>query len=275
MAFEMRKTSNWGTKHPVVARLKVQTCELLQWTNLRKEKRDHITAVYFDAAERLLKSHEIYGRLVIARDAALTEVYEQKDPRVRNVPNVIGLRGELESFLYEGKNFLRELLNAVNAFFQTEFHEASDFVDLSEKNSGKVLAWTIQTFGRTSDFASSLLSDQEWIRELIRKRNAVEHPGGRSGTLMIDNFRIMHDGTLVHPVWRRGLNLSSYVFPDLENCLHNMLTFGEDLLASCVKHSGMPDLVEFAEISENNRSPSCPERLMAQLKVQSVAPAGK
>jgi hypothetical protein len=31
MAFEIRKISNYGTQNPVVARLKVQTQELIQW----------------------------------------------------------------------------------------------------------------------------------------------------------------------------------------------------------------------------------------------------
>jgi hypothetical protein len=67
---------------------------------------------------------------------------------------------------------------------------------------------------------------------LINSRNAVEHPGGRSGTLMIENFKITPVG-LTPPTWTRVGNEprpSTFVFHDLDVFQHNMLTFAEDIL---------------------------------------------
>jgi hypothetical protein len=35
----------------------------------------------------------------------------------------------------------------------------------------------------------------------VRFRNAVEHPGGHSGVLMVRNFRLEPDGKLSEPCW--------------------------------------------------------------------------
>ena len=99
MAYEVQKTSNYGTRHPVYARLKVQTSELIRWADLTKDKQQEVLAVFFDLADRLFKCHEIYGRLTAALKTTMEELRPSADPRIKNVPHVIGLKGEVETFL--------------------------------------------------------------------------------------------------------------------------------------------------------------------------------
>src|SRR3984893_4474676 len=78
-----------------------------------------------------------------------------------------------------------------------------------------------------------MLSREEyWISDIIKLRNAVEHPGGHSGTLVIENFKMTPVG-LTPPTWTRVGNEprpSTFVFHDLDAFQHNMLTFAEDIL---------------------------------------------
>lgn len=60
MVLALKKVSKYGTKHPVVARLKLQTHEFVQWANLRTDKREEVVGVYFDMAERFIKCHDVY-----------------------------------------------------------------------------------------------------------------------------------------------------------------------------------------------------------------------
>ena len=71
MNFEIRKISNYGASHPVVARLMMQTGELIQFSNLPKEDKDKVQEFYFELHNRLLKCHDIYDRLMKATDEAV------------------------------------------------------------------------------------------------------------------------------------------------------------------------------------------------------------
>src|SRR5690242_14986229 len=102
MTFEIRKISNYGCSHPVVARLAMQTSELIQFSDLSKEDQGQVNELYFHTLKpRLLKCHEAHGRLVTARESTINEMKRsQSNPRVKEVPNIIGLKGEAETYLY-------------------------------------------------------------------------------------------------------------------------------------------------------------------------------
>lgn len=272
MAFEVKKISNYGTQHPVVARLKVQTHELLQWADLSKDKQAAVMAVYFELADRLLKCHEVHGRLTAAFKTTMEEFRPSADPRIKNVPHLIGLKGEVETFLYEAKNYLRALLGVIEIFFDASFDEASALYDPKGKGTSDLVAWATKTFGASDHFTTMLVSEQEWVGELIRKRNAVEHPGGKSGTLHIENFTPSPDGRFILPRWHRDANELFGLFPDLETYLENLLTLGEDMLVSCVHHKTRHQIIQFVEIPVVDRRPECPVRLTVQIDRSKLKP---
>ena len=89
----------------------------------------------------------------------------------------------------------------------------------------------------------------------------LEHPGGFSGTLRIENITSMPDGRFMAPRWYRDQNEKFGLFQDLQTVLDNMLTFGEDMLVSCINHCTPFKLIQFAEIPEPERQPDCPLRI--------------
>ena len=272
MAFEIRKTSNYGTQHPVVARLKVQTQELVQWADLPEDKQHQVFAVFSEMANRLLKCHEVYGRLTASLETTLEKLRPNADPRIKNVPHLIGLGGEVETFLYESKNYLRDLLRVIDIFFDKKFDAASAFYDPKGKGDSKLVAWATKKFTASDHFTTMLVTEQEWAGELIRKRNAVEHPGGKSGTLHIDNFTLSPDGRFILPRWRRDENGPFGLFPDLEIYLDNMLTLAEDMLVSCIHHKMRHGIIQFVEIPIVDRRPECPVRLTVQIDPSKIKP---
>jgi hypothetical protein len=216
MDFEIRRISYCGTKHPVVARLKLQAHELIQWADLPKDKKDAATAIYFSLADRLLKCHELYVRLISEYSSAMSELRPVDDTRVRRVPHLIGLRGDSESFLYEGKNFLRDLLGVTRTFFDSSFEEASVFADFNGSGMSDIARWAGQKFGVLDPLTTMLTVAQDWTSELIAKRNAVEHPAGKSGTLYIENFTVSSSDDVISPRWRRDTSVSIAILPDIE-----------------------------------------------------------
>jgi len=58
MSFEIRKISDVGTTHPVVARLGVQSSEIIRWLDVDEKSRGSILQLYVHAlTPRLLRCH--------------------------------------------------------------------------------------------------------------------------------------------------------------------------------------------------------------------------
>jgi hypothetical protein len=100
-----------------------------------------------------------------------------------------------------------------------------------------------------------VLADQPWITEIVRKRNAVEHPGGQSGTLTIQNIQVDPDkaGTYVQPIWQRTGIAAAYILSDMNRALDDLLTFGEDIIVEVIKAGQIGKMIAFYEIPEAER----------------------
>jgi hypothetical protein len=104
MAFEIRKINDVGVGHPVVARLGVQSSELIPWIDLDDAKRKEIAELYARTlTDRLLRCHKFRDDLVNRANEAGEAIQAQRDKRVREIPHVIGLQGFAEGFLYEAR----------------------------------------------------------------------------------------------------------------------------------------------------------------------------
>lgn len=271
MKWEMSKSLNHGVSHPVVARLAVQTSELVGFSTLSKEKRDAICELYMsDLQRRLLKCHDIFNRLQTAtREAAASAEKDQESAtgRVVMLPAVVGLVDETESFLYEVKNYLRDLLHLFRILFDyPEEIEASKFYDPKDGGDSKLVKWASATFGDKDQLTILLRSEQGWIGQLIRKRNAIEHPGGRSGTLAIHNVRMRADRRFIAPSWSLDGEPETDIYTEMSVAMENLLTIGEDLLAISLKKFFGELPVEFYEIPLEQRDALIPKRLKAGLR---------
>lgn len=102
-------------------------------------------------------------------------------------------------------------------------------------------------------------------------RNVVEHPGGYSGHLHIHNISLVSPEHPQYPIleaprWNLNNEAEEPLVESLLTATSNILEFSEEVLAICIKMSGLPDMVGFVEIPEDKREPSCPIRLRAVLK---------
>lgn len=271
--FKMRKVSNYGSSHPVVARLLLQTHDLLQWADLSREDKDSIMAIYDGLKQRLIKCHESRDRLVSSLKTTIGECEFKEDGSSRYEPHVIGLKEEVETILYEAKNYLRDLLGILHVYFGYKCDEASYLYDAKGKGRSPLVRWSSEKFGEDDPFTEMLATEHEWVEEVIRKRNAVEHPGGHSGTLYIHNFVQREDGKYVMPTWHRDDGEPKGIYPDIDTILDNLLTLAEDFLVSCNVHKTKHKVIQYVSIPADQRDPQCPKRIMVQLK-EGTGPAG-
>lgn len=268
MNFTITKISNYGVSHPFVARLSVQTGELIKWADLSKDDREAVSKLYLMTLQpRLLKCYEIQSRLhqrLVESAADVEKQYTPEQGSIKALPYVMGLEGEAESFLYETKNYLRDLLNLFRIFFGFNKLAASQFYDVKSKGESKVAAWSRKKFGADDDLTKLLKSEEVWVEQIIRMRDAVEHPGGWSGTLTIHNVRL-HPQGFIPPTWSRSGSPESDILADMETTMDNLLTIAEDLLVACIKKRSAFKPVAFYEIPAENRDPTMPQRLRVGL----------
>jgi hypothetical protein len=273
MVFQIKKTSNHGTANPIVARLTLQTHELIQFCSMEKEQKKEVVQLFHDQIQpRVMICDEISQQITneilkIANDLEAKGFNIQSNGRVIEVPYLINLEQRVEQYLYSYKSALRELSKIFNYFFGTDFNEA---------RYDKILKWSKNYFGDKNELPRLLEEDLGlWIQKVIAMRNAVEHPSGYSGYLHIDNFSLLPEDhpefpKVIEPTWHLNDEPAVSIGRDLLTNTENLLEFCEDILVVCMINKGIPKMLRVAQIPEQERDPSAPLRLRMVLNEQAI-----
>lgn len=265
MPFEFKKVLEHGTRNPIVARLSLQTLQILKRCNASKDIQDNVGDLYMNSLQKkLLRCWEIEERF---KKEFAEAVSKYNPPTVANapveVPQIARLEEECHNFLYETKNFIRDLLKVVNHLYGTAFEEASEFVR-AKKGSQSLIEFADKTFGADDGKTKMLKEAVPFIEDLINMRNAVEHPDGYNGELVIANFTLGANRKIDEPTWHRekdgkAASKSSSIRADMETCINNLLALGEDVFVSWAwDHLQLPEMTRLAYIPEDKRDPICP-----------------
>jgi hypothetical protein len=251
-----------GTTNPIVARLSVQTQNLLPFYNLSEDQRQKIFGIMFaDVQPKLLTCSRISKDLeteVRGHQKRIDEVGVeiQAGGRAYKIPGIFDLQSRAETFLYQAKSVLRDLTKIFLVLFGKDFNNSVRF-DL-------VVEWAETKFDNKDEITRMLKEDERlWIRPLVRMRNAVEHPGGKSGTLHVQNFSSEVMGSTVRvlePVWYLNNDKKSPIVLDMAVFADNLLTLCEQTLILCLEKFKKDFPIVVVEIAESDRDPNCPVR---------------
>lgn len=274
MAFRVQQFSDYGTGNPIVARLSLQTKELLQFYNLSDKQKEAIFGLmFFSIQTKLMTCFRIMEQLtkeVRDQQKRIDEVglEFQANGRVYTLPSILNLQLHAETFLYNAKSVLRDLTDIFSILFSKDFKKEARF--------DKVLKWSEKRFG-TQDPLTKMLKDDEstWIKKIVMMRNAVEHPGGHSGILHVENFNsIEKDGQIlvIEPVWYLNNDEKVSIVHDMEAMVTNLLTFCEETLILCLEKfkKELPFII--VEIPEKERDEKCPVRFRMTIDQTKLKP---
>lgn len=266
--FVVQKISNHGVSHPVPARLVIQTDELLKFTRIDKKAQADVMQVYLELHRRLLQCHDIADRIFAERDRTVASFIGELGKGNSTIPYVINLEMEAESFLLVAKQYLRDLVKALNLLLNANLAvDAKVWWESKGSGTTEVVKWATKTFGDQHPDTKMFAEEQVWVSELVKKRNAVEHPGGKSGTLIIENFKATKEG-IVAPSWRREGSANpkpTDIFQDIRVNLNNMLTLAEDIVVIAVHQEIRGRPIRIAEIPAEQRDRTMPVRLKVVL----------
>ncbi|MBY5327189.1 hypothetical protein [Rhizobium leguminosarum] len=261
--FIMQKISSHGTSNPIVARLGLQSIDLLKWVDISDRERDSASSLMFELHKKLLRCYDCLERLKENDRAAIDGTKNGFGNGAMAIPYLINLQDEVENFLTVAKQYLRDIVAPINKLYRANLNEDSSiFWDKGGLDS-KAAAWAERNYGFEHRLTQMFLTDATWIAELVKRRNAMEHPGGKSGSLILQNYRVVGP-TIASPGWRRDVNgqqgQSSLILPDLELALTRLLEFGEDIVAQCVLTRPIHEHFTIYETPPERRSPGNPAR---------------
>ncbi|SFL99518.1 hypothetical protein [Halanaerobium salsuginis] len=268
MSFELRKIEDVGTSNPIVARLSIQTNQILNSFPIEKQKKQEIINVLGNKVQKkLIFCFKIYRYIFeeaqyIKKDISENGLNEQANGRVINVPTIINMEDKCESFLYQFKLALRELTQLFGVFYDKKF---------DKPRYDKIHEWSKKEFGENDELTKILKSDHDlWINKAISMRNAVEHPGGYSGVLHINKTQIIKNNgekSLLLPTWNLNDKEKSSILKDMSMFIINMLEFCEDLLMISLKKTDRSDIpFIFEEIPNKDRNEDCQIRIRVSLE---------
>ncbi|MGD1042227.1 MAG: hypothetical protein ABR913_04085 [Sedimentisphaerales bacterium] len=262
--FVGQKMSDHGTSNPIVARLGPQVTELCDFFRLTKEQKEGIFGVLFaNVGKRCLECFDIHSDfeakiLSIREEIAEKGLQYQSNGKVLSLPSMPSVRENAERFLYVAKSSLRDLQGIFKVFFGKDFGSGANYTE--------VIKWSQKTYGVDDPLTKQLNENYDhWIKELIAKRNAVEHPGGHSGHLRIKDYStVIQDGTIkiCEPIWYRNSDKPSHILNDMEIYVHTCFTFAEEIFVLCLLKIEplVRGTMRIAEIPENQRRKEMPIR---------------
>lgn len=261
MSFVLKKIADVGSANPIVARLSLQFESIFNFYELSDEIKESINGILQnDIQKRLISCDKIATEVVNDIKTAITALKDnglktQSSGSVVELPHILNLEERLEAYLYNAKTCLRDALKIYNVVFGSTFTEA---------RFDKAIAWAEKEFGDNDQIVKFLKVDHGlWIHQIVKMRNAVEHPGGYSGHLHIRNFEVdTTDATpsIHEPLWYLNDDPPTLIRSDLHVFVSNILELTEDMLISALIKQKKPGFVEIFEIPENQRREEAPIR---------------
>ena len=265
MTYRIQKIADVGTKHPVIARLILQTIAILEASTLNDEERKKVAGIAMELQSSLVECFQIREGIVADLEAAIASMRPDADNRVIHFDIIIRLNQKAENFLYQAKNFLRETHQIWAYFDGATFKDASEYVSWKEAKTPEFLTWAAKTYGEADNRYRLIADNQDILKRTIRLRNAVEHPGGNSGTLHIHNVYLNADNEMVGPSWNLDNDAPELMLPEMDTFCDHLLGIAEDMFAQNLIPR-LPPLLGIFEIPPEKRDPEEPRRLAVGIK---------
>jgi hypothetical protein len=266
---QVQQISNFGTTNPIVARITFQTQELLQYFDVTQEQKDQIIRMtLIDIQPTLLACWQTAQEIDQQVKARQKEVAEKGILLVGagayQVPAIPDLRPRAEMFLYQAKSVLRDLTQIFQILFDKRFSSAR--FDL-------IVKWVRQQFGPHDNLTEMLETDIDWTGRVVRMRNAVEHPGGYSGRLHIENFTADKKNSVIEvcePRWYLNDEPKCPIAQEMMVTVDNLLTICEQTLLLCLQKFKKDLPILIGEVPESQRDPNCPVRYKMMVDLSKV-----
>jgi hypothetical protein len=261
MSFVVTSIDGIGSKHPIVARVFIQSSEALKNSPLRKEiNKDQIVILSHNCKELLISCEKAYLEFLQKYEECIKQFEEGKVRKARNVvpsfPSIDNLDHITAVFLSNAKKIIEGGAKIINEFFQTSFNGPRFDV---------IIKWAEKNHGDKEEFVKFLESVNENLKYVTDLRNHQEHPQKNKKT-HINNFRLLPHQQIGTPSWHLTGSKEVDIRSDMQNIIPFLMQFFEVLLFNCIMinlNTAFPYKV--TEIPEDKRDENCPIRYKLEI----------
>ncbi len=113
------------------------------------------------------------------------------------IPYISNLELIFEGYFYNAKNIVRDMGIMMKIIYGKQFSDAGDWCAFDNKKCSRVYLYfqhLAQRYRGYETIQNMVENSRDAIELIVRIRNAIEHPGKKSGVLSITNCKISPDG---------------------------------------------------------------------------------
>jgi hypothetical protein len=271
MPWVAKHVANVGTGNRIIARLLIQSKQLLEAVSLPKEiKKDELYKLLQECKELLLSCENIASEVEEESRLIIDNIENNRIPKDNKArtyypfPQVSDLINQASNFLVNAKRYLQVLVELFNLFFQTEFHGP---------HFHKILKWIEEELGKESQLYQLITENEATLKYIINLRNFQEHPTKDKRT-NIDNFILLPSMKIQPPQWYVTGDQPTSIFEDMNFIVKYFIQLTEVLLISSIFEkiqSNLPFYIE--EIPREKRDPECPIKYRMQIDISKLTPS--
>lgn len=231
----IKKYSSIDKKHPILSRCCLQIIGLTHNTTLSAEIKNSITEFCFTTVLKQLET--IWETTEKINDEYYNKISQFTTNSNNYFPYLDDLQKDIEIILYATKKILRDLSSNIISPLFPKFKnmEGGSFSSLKTGESEYSIFIRKEFNDKSKEYKNSIQYSM-YLSEIIAKRNAIEHPGGKSGTLSVFQPEIQHNlnnSTITRLYWARN-GVKTDLLIDLYDICLNLLFFIEYILINII-----------------------------------------
>jgi hypothetical protein len=262
-----------GSGNPIVARLVVQTSEMLKVVTLPTTlDNDTLLLHMHQIKETLLPCEVISKRISAAVADIVDQIKNNRTPRDNHgrgynpFPHVPDLVVDANNFLIHVNKIVRLITQMPRMF--TALKEDSNFDHLAATLTAALPPGT-----KLTDWVST---QAPIVRRIVELRNFTEHPKPNKKT-EISDFKIMPNGQIRVPYWGFEENDFTPIDEEMQNIVDYLMHLAEGMLLSCLEQFQVRNF-PLIVVRNAQPTPECPVLYsytvdMSQLKFPDDPPA--
>lgn len=226
MPWVITEHSDVGSAHPVVARILLQSEDILKSTLFEREvAKEAILSILHDTKEQILVCEKIYIDLsgeMFQIEKPIQENGVEMDDRMRSInpfPKITNLDEICSRYLFSAKRVIHNCARMVNLFYGTG-------IDLPRFD--KIKNWALRNIGEDSHLYHLASSQEKEIVHILDLRNYLEHPTKDKKT-EIKNYALLPNMSINCPQWFVTGENPEYILDGMDRMNRFIFLFSESL----------------------------------------------
>lgn len=226
MPWVISEHSDIGSAHPVVARILLQSEDILKSTIFERDiDKESILSILHDSKEQILICEKVYGDLsedMFKIEKPIKENGVEMDERMRSInpfPKIVNLDEVCARYLFSAKRVIHNCARMVNIFYGTE-------IDLPRFD--KIKNWAARNLGEQSRLFQLSSTQEQEIVNVLDLRNYLEHPS-KSKKTIIKNYTLLPNMSINCPQWHVTGGDPEFILDGMDRVNRFIFLFCENL----------------------------------------------